>query len=181
MVGRVQVANHHVAQAALFPGHQVVLVQDLLDGTRVVGEGRHQFANTLFDAFGDDDFAFAGEQFHGAHLTHVHAYGVGGATGFGFHGREGRCSLGGGDVIRRAVALRHEQLIGIRRHFKHLDAHVVDHLDDVFNLIRIGDILGQVIVDLGVGQVALILATGDEILEPGLLLGGVGHSADTFE
>jgi hypothetical protein len=51
--------------------------------------------------------------------------------------------------------------IGVRRGARDLDAHVVDHLDDVFDLIRIGDVVGQVIVDLGVGQVALLLALGN--------------------
>src|SRR3977135_139608 len=36
----------------------------------------------------------------------------------------------------------------------HGDAHIVDGVDDLFDLLRIDDFRGQVIVDLGVGQVA---------------------------
>jgi hypothetical protein len=57
----------------------------------------------------------------------------------------------------------------------HLDAHVVDHADNVFDLLRIDDVVGQVIVDFGVGQVALFLALDDQGLDFGLLLlGGFG-------
>ena len=181
MVCRIKIADHHVAEASLFASDLIVFIENLLDGAGVVGEGRHQLADTFFDALGDHDLAFAGKQLNGAHFAHVHAYGVGGASGFCFHGGECRSGFCRGDVIGRAVAFGHQQFIGVRCHFEHLNTHVIDHLNDVFNLIRIGNILGQVVVDFGVGQVALILASGDKILEPGLLLGGVGHSADTFE
>ena len=146
-----------------------------------MGQGRQQLADAFLDTLGDNDLAFPGQQFDGAHFAHVHAHRVGGAAGLGFDGGEGGGGFGRGDVVGGAVALGHQQFIGVRGDFKHLDAHVVDHLDDVFNLIRIGDVFRQVIVDFGVGQVTLVLAAGDEILEPGLLLGNVGHSADTFE
>ena len=51
----------------------------------------------------------------------------------------------------------------------HLDAHIVDHVDDVFDLFRIDDVIGQVIIDLGVGQVTLFFATGNQQLQLGLL------------
>jgi hypothetical protein len=50
----------------------------------------------------------------------------------------------------------------------HLDAHIVDHPDDVFDLFRIDDVIGQVIIDLGVGQIALLAALDDELLDLGL-------------
>ena len=40
----------------------------------------------------------------------------------------------------------------------HRDTHIVDHVDDVFDLLRIDDVIRQVIIDLGVGQVTLFLA-----------------------
>ena len=52
----------------------------------------------------------------------------------------------------------------------YLDAHVVDHADDVFDLLRIDDVVRQVIVDFGVRQVALLLALDDQGLDLGLLL-----------
>ena len=49
-----------------------------------------------------------------------------------------------------------------------LDPHVVDHADDVFDLFRLDDAVGQVIVHLGIGQEALFLAFGNQFFEPGL-------------
>src|SRR6202043_4237571 len=58
-----------------------------------------------------------------------------------------------------------EQRLGVRYLLVHRDAHVVNGVDDVFDLLRIDDFRGQVIVDLGVGQVALLLAARDQELE----------------
>ena len=54
-----------------------------------------------------------------------------------------------------------QQRLGIRCLLVHRDAHVVDHLHDVFDLLRIDDLGGQVVVDLGVRQEALFLAATD--------------------
>src|SRR5690606_30773724 len=53
--------------------------------------------------------------------------------------------------------------------FVHLDTHAVDHADDVFDLFRIDDVVGQVVVDFGKGQVALFQALADQQLDIGLL------------
>jgi hypothetical protein len=37
------------------------------------------------------------------------------------------------------------------------------------------------VIYLGIGQVALVLAFGNQILEAGLLLYNVAHSAETFK
>src|SRR5213595_3180775 len=66
-----------------------------------------------------------------------------------------------------------EQRLGVRRLLEHRDAHVVDGVDDVFDLLRIDDFRGQVIVDLGVRQVALLLAARDQELQ--LRLPVLGH------
>ena len=50
-----------------------------------------------------------------------------------------------------------------------IDAHAVDHADDVFDLLGIDDVVGQVVIDLGIGQVALLQALADELLDVGLL------------
>ena len=59
---------------------------------------------------------------------------------------------------RPASRLAGEQRLGVRCLFVHRNAHVVDRVDDVFDLLRIDDLGRQVVVDLRVGQVALLLA-----------------------
>ena len=49
-------------------------------------------------------------------------------------------------------------LVGVGRLLEHLNAHVVNHLDDVFDLIRLRNILWEVVVNFGVCQVALLFA-----------------------
>jgi hypothetical protein len=61
--------------------------------------------------------------------------------------------------------LAHQQRLGVRCLFVHRNAHVVDHLHDVFDLLRIDDLGRQVVVDLGVGEEALFLAARDQQLE----------------
>jgi hypothetical protein len=58
--------------------------------------------------------------------------------------------------------LHQQQRIGVRGHLVNGDPHVVDHADDVFDLLRIDDALGQVIVDLVVSQVSLIFPLRDQ-------------------
>ncbi len=124
----------------------------------------------FLDALGDGDFALAGEQFHRTHLAHVHAHRIGGAADFGIDRRKyGDGFLGCGFVVGGDRVFR-QHGFGIGRDLMHLDAHVVDHADDVFDLLRIDDVVGQVIVDLGVGQVPLLLALDDQGLDFGLLL-----------
>ena len=50
------------------------------------------------------------------------------------------------------------------------DAHVVDHPDDVFDLVSLDDAGGEMVVDLGVGQITLFFALGDQLLQLRLLL-----------
>ncbi len=88
---------------------------------------------------------------------------VSGERGRGLLGRRVVVGVGGRPVVQY-------QLIGIRCLFVHLDAHVIDHVDDVFDLFRVDDVIGQMIVDLGIGQETLFLALGDQILELGLLI-----------
>ncbi len=129
-----------------------------------MGDRCHGFADPFLDALGDHDFAFAGQQFHRAHLAHVHAHRVGRASGLRFdRGQRGNGFVR--DVVGAGVAAGEQQRLGIRCLLEHLDTHVIDHLDDLFHLVRVGNILRQVIVHLGVGQIILFLALGDEILE----------------
>ena len=53
----------------------------------------------------------------------------------------------------------HEQeRVGIGRHFVYGNAHVVDHRNDVFDLLRVDDAFGQVVVDLRIREVSLLLS-----------------------
>ena len=62
-----------------------------------------------------------------------------------------------------------EDIIGIGGNFMDVDAHAVDHADDVFDLLRIDDVVREVIVDFGVSQIALLQALADQELDIGLL------------
>ncbi len=165
VVVRVQVAGDHVGELALLVGDALVFVQDHFHRAGPVGHGVHHFPGAFLDALGDLDLAFAGQQFHGTHFAHVHAHRVGGAAGFVFHGGEDGGGFLGGHLVGAFRTFVHHDLIGIGGFLDHADAHVIDHLDDVFHLIRVGDGLGQVVVHLGVGQVALFLAQRDQKLQ----------------
>jgi len=45
----------------------------------------------------------------------------------------------------------------------HRNPHIIDHINDVFDLLRINDIIGQVVVNLGVGQETLLFTLDDQI------------------
>ena len=109
----------------------------------------------MLDALGDDDLNAVSSS---AHLAHVHALRVRGAAGFLLNGSQCGGGFSGSNLISRPIALRHQEFICIRYLFEHLDAHVVDHLNDVFDLIRIRDILREVIVDFSVGRVTLFFS-----------------------
>jgi hypothetical protein len=47
----------------------------------------------------------------------------------------------------------------------HRDTDVVNHVDDIFDLLGIDYAVRQMIIDLSVGQIALLLAAGDQIFE----------------
>ncbi len=164
-VVRVKEAGYDVADAAFVLDDALVGLDDGAGGAREVRNGRHYVADAFFDALGDDDFAFAGQQFNGTHFAHVHAHRVGGAAGIGFYGGQGSGGLCGSGFVGSGIAFGHQQGISVRRFFAHLDTHVVDHPDDIFNLIRICDVFRQVVVYLGVSQVTLFLASCDEVFQ----------------
>ncbi len=178
IVGRVQPADDDIRQATLFRFNQFEFVENALCRAGPVGQGVHQLAHPLFDALGDGNLTFAGEQLHGTHFAHVHAHRVGGAASFGFHCGECGGGFSGGNFVRRGIAVGHQQGVGIRCDLVDTDAHVVDHLDDVFHLIRIGNILRKMVVHLGIGEIALLFAAGDQLFDARLLLllSGVCHS-----
>ncbi len=169
----VDIAAEDVGQATAFVRHALVVSEDAVDGAREVGDRAHDFANAFLDAFGDFDLAFAGQQFDGAHFAHVHTHWVGGAADIGLDRGECGCGLFGCGFI--GIGFGQQQGIGIRSGLEYVDAHVVDHANDVFHLFRIGNILRQVVVNLGVSQVTLLTATLDQLFEAGLLLRFSGH------
>jgi hypothetical protein len=59
----------------------------------------------------------------------------------------------------------------------HSDAHVINHVDDILDLFRIDDVVRQVIIDLCVGQVALLFATGNQLFQLMSLLAAANHCA----
>ena len=134
-----------------------------------MGNSSHHIADTFLDALGNNDFPFTGQQLNGAHFTHVHAYRVSCAAGVRFDG--GQCSrgFGSGGLVGRGVAFSPEQRISVGCFLADLDAHVINHADYVFYLIRIRDILRQVVVDLGVSQVTLLFSSGNEVFQTGFL------------
>ncbi len=175
----VDIAAKDVGQAATFGGDALVIGENAVDRAREMSDGAHDFANAFLDAFGDFDLAFAGQQFDRTHFTHVHAHGVGGAADIRFHGSESRGGLFGGGFI--GIGFGQQQGICIRGNLEYVNAHVIDHADDIFHLFRIGNILRQVVIDLGVSQVTLLTATLDQFFEARLLLRFSGHSTLSTE
>src|SRR5471030_270088 len=131
------------------------------------GTGRDRLYHVfqaIFDAFGDLDLAFARQQLDRTYFAHIHAHRIGGAAEVGVDRRQGRLGgrLGlvvagdGGDVVRQ------QQRLGVRRVLVDGDAHVVEGADDAFDRFRIDDVLGQMVVDLGIGEEAAFLAELDQ-------------------
>jgi len=135
----VDIAAEDVGQAATFGRHSLVIGEDAVDGAGEVSDGAHHLANAFLDAFGDFDLAFAGQQFDGAHFAHVHAHRVGSAADVGLDRSECGGGLFGSGFI--GIGFGQQQGIGIRGNLEYIDAHVVDHANDVFHLFRIGNIL----------------------------------------
>ena len=130
---RVNKAGDQIGQTRFFCFNTIVLFQQIGDRFRIFSNGALNLVDPVFNTLSDVNFAFAGQQFNGAHFTHVHAYRVSRAPDFRFHA--GKHLRGGfGSIFVRGVFSQH-QIIGIRCFFHHLNAHVVDHLDDVFDLI----------------------------------------------
>jgi len=59
--------------------------------------------------------------------------------------------------------------------FTHRDTHVINHIDDILNLLRIDDVIRQMIIDVCVGEVALLFAAGDQLFELLCLLVAANH------
>src|SRR5215472_14483242 len=170
---RVDEADDHVDEAALTGLHRLIGPQQEVVGWRVHGECAAHRVQSLLDALGDADLALAREELDGAHLAHVHAHRIGGTPQLGVERGERRGGLFDRLLVRRRGRLGGEQRLGIRCLLVHRNAHVVNGVDDVFDLLRIDDLGGQVIVHLCVGEIALLLAARNQQLQ--LRLAVLGH------
>jgi hypothetical protein len=161
---RVDEADDDVDQAALAGLDLLVLTQHELERHRVAGQRRTHGVETFLDALGDADFTLARQQLDRAHLAHVHAHRVGGAAEF----RVDRGERGSGFFSGLFIGddrFREQQRLGLRGLLVNGNAHVVNHVDDIFDLLRIDDFAGQVIVDLDVSQEPLFLAARNQQLQ----------------
>ena len=132
---RVDKTGDQVRQARFFRFNAIVLLQQIGDRFRVLGDRALNLVDPVFDAFCDVNFAFAGQQFNGTHFAHVHADRVSGTPDFRFHAGQYLCSSFFRIFVSVVGGFSQQQIIGIRCFFHHLNAHVIDHLDDIFDLI----------------------------------------------
>ena len=143
------------------------IIFDLLGGNRLrlfrrvgVDQPVYDFVNAHFFAL---DLVCEFEDFGNGHGADR----VRGAAKFGINRGEGLLGLFGRVLISDGRSrLRHQQRLAIRSLVIDLDTHVVDHADDIFDLLGIEHIVGQVIVDLCVGKVATLLTEHDQRFEP---------------
>ena len=159
---RVDKAGDQIGQARFFRFNAIVLLQQIGDRFRVFRNRALDLVNPVFDAFSDVNFAFARQQFDGTHFAHVHTHRVGCASDFRLNAGENLRGSFFRIFVGIVVRFSKQEIIGIRCFFHHLNAHVVDHLDDVFDLVGVDDIFRQMVIDLGIGQIALLLTTLDK-------------------
>src|SRR6266702_1198639 len=174
---RVDEPDDDVHEARLSGLHRLIGPKDEIISGRVHRQRTAHRIKAFLDALGDADLAFAREQLHSTHLAHVHAHRVGGAAQLRIERSQGGGRLLDSLFVSRLRRLGLQQRLGIRCLFVHRNAHVVDRIDDVFNLLRIHDLGGQMVIHLGIGQVALLLAAGNQKLE--LRLAIFGHHGGT--
>jgi hypothetical protein len=148
--------------------------EDFRNGGGRGADRLHHGHQAAFDALGDLDLAFPRQQLHRAHLAHVHAHRVGGAAEFAVHrAQRGFCGFLGfffGGAGGRAVG--QDEGFRIRRLFVHRHTQVVQGGDDGFHGFRVDELVGQMVGDLAVRQVAARLAQLDQGLQA---LAALGH------
>jgi len=150
-------SDHQFRHACARVANAGILAEHELRRGRQRRQGLESLDLAFLDAFGDADLAFAREQFDRSHFPHVHAHGIGRAADLAIHRRcQGGCRfLGFVLVVGRHRNVGKQNVFGIGRMFMHRNAHVIEHGDDVFDLLGIDEIVGQMVVDLGEGQVTL--------------------------
>ena len=161
---RIDEPDDEILHACVTGEHAVRDLEHCLDRRREMCHVVLDLVESVLDAFGNLDLAFARQQFDGTHFTHVHPHGVRRSPEFGVDARErGLGFLGCFLVGCRRVG--QSRRLGLRCLFVHRDSHVVNHVDDIFDLLGIDDVVGQVIIDLNIGQVSLLLASGNQVFQ----------------
>ena len=154
---------------------------DLADDDRRARDGLHDAELAALDALGDFDFALAGKQRNGAHLAQIHADGV-----VGLFERSGRqvelyvvgLFAGLGLVL---VAVAAELAFAV----EDIDALGVDGGEQIIEIVGGGDITGQEVVDLAIGEISLLFPGVDELVYVVFVLvnffsHGCAHSCEKF-
>ena len=140
---RIDDPGHQVAQLHLPGAAFLEAVQQVLHGRQVIGHQALDFAAALFDAAGDADFAFPGQQFHRTHLAHVQAHRIGGSAQFDLERADRVLGLVhvafvGGFAFGQRQGVRIRNLVLL----VHLDVHVAQHVDDLLDLLHLDDLVG---------------------------------------
>ena len=140
---------------------------DLLDGQGGREDGTGRLVLALLDALGQRDLALAREEGDAPHLAQVEPDGVFRAP----HGARRQVDAAGLDglvVVGLGIGGLARGLAGepVRLgRVHHLDVHGAEEHHDVVELIEGDDVRRQGVVDLVVGQVALLLALGDQLVQ----------------
>ena len=116
----------------------MVVGKNAIYGAREHRDRRHDFTDAFLDSLGDFDFAFASQQLHCAHFTHIHAHRVSGPAYVAFDSGQSGCGFFSCGFI--GVVVCKKQGIGIGCGLEYVDSHVIDHANDVFDLLRIRNI-----------------------------------------
>ena len=169
---RIDEADDDVHEPHLARLYRLVMPQQQLVRSGIAAERNLDRLEAFLDALRDTYLALAREQLHGAHLAHVHAHRIGRAAEFRIEIGERGGGLLDSLLIGGGGGIGQQQRLRVRCLLVHRYAHVVDHVDDVFDLLGIDDLARQVIVDFRVREVALLLAAGDQQLELRLALVG---------
>ncbi len=179
-IGRFEIDD--VAQENLAVVQLIAPDDDGLEGQRAFAQARdHGFAAGL-DALRDRDFALARQQLDRTHLAQIHADRIVGALA-----RLGLLGLG------RRLAAHFDEfalgllLLGLLARFLRgflglgllglddVDAHLVEHGEDILDLVG-GDFLGwKHRIDLIAGDVAALLGAADQLFDG--VVPGVGRRA----
>ena len=113
-------------------------VDDRVESDRAFAQAQNHGVATRLDSLGNSDFAFAGQQFHRAHFTQIHADGVIGAFASARFLDSVRQRTG---IIFRNIVDGFDFFLGILLVIvagfvilNNLHAHVVNRRHDVFNL-----------------------------------------------
>ncbi len=154
---------------------------DLANDDGRARDGLHDAQLAALDALGDFDFALAGEQGNGAHLAEVHADGVVGLLEGS--GREVELYVvglfAGFGLVLVAVACE----LGFAG--EDVDALRVDGGEKVIEIVGCGDVTGEEVVDLAVGEIPLFFPGVDELVYVVFVLvnffsHGCAHSCKEF-